>query len=133
MAPARSRPRRRFVALPLAAPAGAACATAGPRPDAAVAWEGDLASAVAVRVRDDARDVGVEIAAHPLAEYGMPPPDIRAGSEAPGCVPCGALRAEVPMVRYSRGLALGNAARATRCVRGALEAGKNGAGEAPRK
>jgi hypothetical protein len=90
-----------------------------PQPESAV---------VTVRVRSGAGAVAVELAARPLAEYGMAPPDIRAGSEAFGCVPCEALRVETPMVRYSRGLALGNATRAARCVREALEAGKNGAG-----
>lgn len=89
-----------------------------PQPESAV---------VTVRLRREAGAAVVEIAARPLAEYGMEPPDIRAGSEGSGCVPCDALRAETPMVRYSRGLALGNAARASRCLREALAAAEAGA------
>jgi len=48
-----------------------------------------------------------------------------AGSFAAGlaCVPCAAARSELPTVRYSRGLAAGNAARAAGCLRAALGAG----------
>ena len=179
MTSAATRPAAGVVspALLLAALACAACASGPSRPDAVVAWGGDLASAVAavagaapgcglklvdgrraedgtsallvfldgwqspqpesavvtVRARSEGGAVAVEVAAHPLAEYGMTPPDIKAGSEAFGCVPCAALRVEIPMVRYSRGLALGNAARATRCLVGALGAERGGAEGAARK
>lgn len=84
-------------------------------------WQSPKPESSVVTVRVVA---GVEVAieAHPLAEYGMSPPDIRAGSEGFVCAPCTAARAEIPMVRYSRGLALGNAARASRCLGKALEA-----------
>jgi hypothetical protein len=60
--------------------------------------------------------VSCAIEGHPLAEYGMRPPDIRAGSEGLVCAPCALARADVPMLRYSRGLAMANVARATGCL-----------------
>lgn len=176
MAQARPRHVRLLATVLAAALPPSACATGAPRPDAVVAWGGDLASAVAataavapgcglklmdgrrdekgatallvfldewqsprpesavvtVRLRTEGGAAVVEIAARPLADYGMEPPDIRAGSEGSGCVPCDALRADTPMVRYSRGLALGNAARASRCLGDALAAAEAGAArEAP--
>jgi len=66
--------------------------------------------------------VSAAVEARPLAEHGMAPPDIRAGSAGLACVPCAAARAELPTVRYSPGLAAGNAARAEGCLRAALGA-----------
>ena len=67
--------------------------------------------------------VACGIEGHPLAEYGMRPPDIRTGSEGLVCRPCSSVEKPDPTVRYSRGLAAGNVARATACLRRALEEG----------
>ena len=85
----------------------------GPGPESAV---------VTVRVAAGGDGISLEIEAHPLAEYGMAPPDIRAGSVGFVCAPCAEARTEIATVRYSRGLAVGNAARAVRCLREGLEA-----------
>ena len=76
---------------------------------------------VAVRLESGAEGVTVAYEAHPLAEYGMRPPDLRVGVDGPGCSCSPAARLDGG-VRYSRGLAMGNAVRSTRCLREALGA-----------
>lgn len=78
-------------------------------------------SLLTVRLEPTPAGISCHVEARPLAEYGLEPPDIRAGSEVPACTPCAEARSAIPMVRYSRGLALSNAARTSRCVRGTLE------------
>jgi hypothetical protein len=82
-----------------------------PRPESAL---------VTVRLEPAADGVSSRFEAHPIAEYGMQPPDIRAGSEGFVCKPCSEARAEISMVKYSRGQAMANAARAVRCLQDAL-------------
>jgi len=77
---------------------------------------------VTVRLESDAQGVTVAWEAHPLAEYGMRPPDLRVGGDGPGCSSCTSAARLDGGVRYSRGLAMGNVARATRCLREALGA-----------
>ncbi len=69
-----------------------------------------------------ASPAGVEacIEAHPLAEYGMRPPEAGAGGGAPSCLPCAAARAEIKTYHYSHSLAAGNAIRVRKCIREAL-------------
>ncbi len=74
---------------------------------------------VAIRLESGAEGVTVAYEAHPLAEYGMRPPDLRIGVDGTGCSCIGAARQDGG-VRYSRGLAMGNVVRATRCLREAL-------------
>ena len=76
---------------------------------------------VMVRLESDAEAVKAVYEAHPLAEYGMRLPDLSVGVDGPGCSCTGAARLDGG-VRYSRGLAMGNVARATRCLREALGA-----------
>jgi hypothetical protein len=92
-----------------------------PRPESAL---------VTVRLEPVAGGVSSRIEAHPLAEYGMQAPDIRAGSEGFACKPCSEARAELSMVRYGRGQALANGARATRCLLEGLGAGAPSGGRA---
>ncbi len=75
---------------------------------------------VAVRLESGAEGVTVAYEAHPLAEYGLRPPDLRIGVDGAGCSCIGAARLDGG-VRYSRGLAMGNVVRATRCLREALD------------
>ncbi len=85
-----------------------------PRPESAL---------VTVRLGQAAGGVSSRFEAHPLAEYGMQAPDIRAGSEGFVCKPCSEARAEIAMVKYSRGQAMANGSRATRCLVEGLGAG----------
>ena len=78
---------------------------------------------VTLRLETDPAGVAATLETQPLAEYGLRPPQVREGGEASACKPCSDARAAFPTYRYSRGLAFGNAARATRCVREALGAG----------
>ena len=75
-----------------------------------------------VRLEAGAEGVTVVHEAHPLAEYGMRPPDLRVGADGPGCSSCTSAARLDGGVRYSRGLAMGNAVRSTRCLREALGA-----------
>lgn len=76
---------------------------------------------VTVRLEAGTEGVRAVSEAHPLAEYGMRPPDLGVGVDGAGCSCIGAARLDGG-VRYSRGLAMGNVARATRCLREALGA-----------
>lgn len=85
-----------------------------PRPESAL---------VTVRLEPVADGVSSRFEAHPLAEYGMQAPDIRAGSEGFVCKPCSEARVEIAMVKYSRGQAMANGSRATHCLLEGLEEG----------
>lgn len=82
-----------------------------PRPESAL---------VTVRLEPVAGGVSSRFEAHPLAEYGMQAPDIRAGSEGFVCKPCSEARTEIAMVKYSRGQAMANGARTSRCLGSAI-------------
>jgi hypothetical protein len=84
-------------------------------------WQSPKPESALVMVRCGPSPGGVScrIEAHPLAEYGMAPPDV-AGSEGLVCKPCSQDRADLALVRYSRGQAMGNCARASRCLGEAL-------------
>lgn len=90
-----------------------------PRPESAL---------VTVRLGPVAGGVSSRFEAHPLAEYGMQAPDIRAGSEGFVCKPCSEARVDLSLVKYSRGQAMANGSRATRCLLEGLEAGFPSAG-----
>jgi hypothetical protein len=77
-------------------------------------------SLVTVRFEPEPGGVSCRIEAHPLAEYGMTPPDVTAGSEGFVCKPCSQVSSASPLVRYSRGQAMANAARTSRCLGSAI-------------
>lgn len=75
---------------------------------------------VTVRLEPSPGGTSCHIEAHPLAEYGMSPPDVTAGSEGLVCKPCSEAQNAIAMVKYSRGQAMGNSVRASRCLGEAL-------------
>lgn len=81
-----------------------------PRPESAL---------VEVRLERSPDGTAVKIQADVLAEHGMKAPDAEGGDG--GCTPCAQTRAKAGLVQFSRGLALGNAIRATGCIGDALE------------
>ena len=81
-----------------------------PRPESAL---------VEVRLEPSPDGTAVQIESHALAEYGMKAPDAEGGEG--GCTPCAHARGKAGFVQYSRGLAMGNAIRATRCLVEVLE------------
>lgn len=85
-------------------------------------WQNPKPESALVTVRFEPSPGGVSchVEAHPLAEYGMTPPDVTAGSEGYVCQPCSQARADLALVRYSRGQAMANSARASRCLGEAL-------------
>ncbi len=91
-------------------------------------WQSPKPESALVTVRVERAPAGAScrLEAHPLAEYGMRPPDVGAAGGPVACQPCAEARREVPLSQYSRGLALGNAARAVGCLRDALAAAGGG-------
>ena len=85
-------------------------------------WQNPKPESALVTVRFEPAPGGVScrIEAHPLAEYGMAPPDVTAGSRGSACKPCSQARSELTLVRYSRGQAMANASRTSRCLGSAI-------------
>ncbi|HYN40377.1 MAG TPA: hypothetical protein VE129_01270 [Thermoanaerobaculia bacterium] len=85
-------------------------------------WQSPKPESALVTVRFGPAPGGVScrVEAHPLAEYGMLPPDVTAGSEGLVCKPCSEAQKGFTMVKYSRGQAMANSARASRCLGEAL-------------